>query len=351
MNIIIEQDLNKWIKLGEEVSNQLSVPLQHAAMVLRGALSMGRKVLSCGNGGSAGDAQHIASELVNRFETERMALPAISLVPDSSVVTAIANDYGYEVLFSRQVEALGQSGDVLLAFSTSGNSINVMRAIEAAHHRNMRVIAFTGKDGGKIAKMLGKQDVEIRVPSNETARIQEMHLFSIHSLCKYIDLHFTGQQFQKPEKIQFDHASLATLTAGLMPIVFTNGVFDILHRGHVHILQQAKKLGAYLVVGINSDASVRRLGKGSDRPINSENDRAALIAALECVDFVTIFNEDTPAQLISTIKPDVLVKGGDYQLDQIAGADFVKQNGGIVTTIAFEHDRSTTQLITRIRNS
>ncbi|WP_439823298.1 D-glycero-beta-D-manno-heptose 1-phosphate adenylyltransferase [Aquitalea aquatica] len=178
-----------------------------------------------------------------------------------------------------------------------------------------------------------------------------MHLFSIHSLCKYIDLHFTEQQFQKPEKIQFDHASLATLTAGLMPIVFTNGVFDILHRGHVHILQQAKKLGAYLVVGINSDASVRRLGKGSDRPINSENDRAALIAALECVDFVTIFNEDTPAQLISTIKPDVLVKGGDYQLDQIAGADFVKQNGGIVTTIAFEHDRSTTQLITRIRNS
>lgn len=351
MGNVIKSGLESWVQLAEQVAEHVLPSLEKAALVLNSSLTMGRKVLSCGNGGSAGDAQHIASELVNRFETERMALPAVSLVPDSSVVTAIANDYGYEVLFSRQVEALGQSGDVLLAFSTSGNSLNVIRAIEMAKQRNMRVIAFTGKDGGRIASKLSKDDVEIRIPSNETARIQEMHLFAIHSLCKLIDAQFKGKDFSKPDKIQLDHEKLACLTAGLSPVVFTNGVFDILHRGHVHILQEARKLGAYLVVGVNSDHSVRRLGKGSDRPVNSESDRAALIAALECVDFVTVFDEDTPAQLIATIKPDVLVKGGDYQPEQIAGADFVKRHGGTVTTIAFEHDRSTTQLLARIRNS
>jgi phosphoheptose isomerase len=341
------------IEQGQEVKKHciehLPDILARAAEIIIGSLQMGGKLLTCGNGGSAGDAQHIASELVNRFETERMALGAIALVPDSSVVTAIANDYSYEVLFSRQVEALGRPGDVLLAFSTSGNSKNVVQAIHAAHARGMRVVAFTGKDGGFIGKILSKFDAEVRVPAQDTARIQEIHLLGIHSVCKAIDLHFSGKSFCLPGKVQLDWQALAQLIRGLQPLVFTNGVFDLLHRGHIHSLQRARQEGAYLVVGINSDTSVKRLGKGSDRPIQNQNDRAEILAALSCVDFVTIFDEDTPEDLIKTLNPDVLVKGGDYSIESIVGADFVTQNGGRVVTIPFEHDRSTSKTIQKIR--
>lgn len=323
-------------------------PLHRASEVLIGALQMGRKVLTCGNGGSAGDAQHIASELVNRFETERAALAAIALVPDSSVVTAIANDYDYEVLFSRQVEALGREGDVLIAFSTSGNSRNVLRAVEAAQARKMAVLAMTGKDGGMLAKQLGRFDVEVRAPADSTARIQEIHLLVIHALCKALDAHFTTRTLTAPSPVQTDWRQLVALTRGLRPLVFTNGVFDILHRGHVSYLQKARGLGACLVVGVNSDASARRLGKGPERPIQHQEDRAHIVAGLSCVEFVTIFDDDTPAQLVEALEPDVLVKGGDYERRAIAGAEFVLARGGTVQTIEFEHDRSTTDIVRKI---
>lgn len=318
--------------------------LARATNALSGALCMRRKVLTCGNGGSAGDAQHLASELVNRFETERMALAAISLVPDSSVVTAIANDYSYEVLFSRQVDALGCEGDVLIAFSTSGNSRNIVLAIDAAHRRGMKVIAMTGKDGGDVARLLDRFDVEVRAPANDTARIQEIHLLAIHSICKALDAHFTGDKIQRP-KLQADWQHLAELTNALRPLVFTSGVFDVLHRGHVTYLQTARRMGAYLVVGVNSDASVRRLGKGQERPIQPDEDRMHILAGLECVDFVTIFDEDTPVQLIEVLVPDVLVKGGDYPPQHMVGADFVKAHGGRVEVINFEHQRTTSQIV------
>ncbi|MGR6034219.1 MAG: phosphoheptose isomerase [Candidatus Nitrosoglobus sp.] len=145
------------------------------------------KVLSCGNGGSAADAQHFSSELVNRFERERHSLPALALTTDTSALTSIANDYHYEVVFSRQIEALGNAGDILLAISTTGNSANIVRAIEAAHARDMSIIALTGRDGGKMAPLLAEQDVEIRVPASNTARIQEVHLLVIHCLCDLLD--------------------------------------------------------------------------------------------------------------------------------------------------------------------
>ncbi len=322
--------------------------IERASNVLISALLMGRKVLTCGNGGSAGDAQHFASELVNRFEIERVALPALSLVPDSSVVTAIANDYSYDVLFSRQIDALGQNGDVLVVFSTSGNSRNVLHAIEAAHKRNMLVIAMTGKDGGQVAIKLGRFDVEVRAPAVNTARIQEIHLLVIHTISKIIDARFTSSTLTKPAKVQNDWRVLAETIRGLRPLVFTNGVFDILHRGHVTYLQKARKMGACLVVGVNSDASVRRLGKGPDRPIQDEDDRAHILASLECVDFVTVFHDDTPENLIKTLAPDVLVKGGDYSPQNIVGADFTLSLGGRVESIAIEHERSTTTILRRI---
>lgn len=163
-----------------------------AAHVMVKALIDGKKILSCGNGGSAGDAQHFSSELLNRYERERPSLPAISLACDNSTITAIANDYSYEEVFSKQIKALGQTGDVLLAITTSGNSKNVLLAIEAAHDRGMHVIAMTGKDGGKVSPLMREGDVELRVPANKTNRIQETHLLMIHCLCDLIDRQLFG---------------------------------------------------------------------------------------------------------------------------------------------------------------
>ena len=172
----------------------LGPSIEQASQLMVNALLNERKILSCGNGGSAGDAQHFSSELLNRFERERPSLPAIALTTDSSTITSIANDYSYEEVFSKQIRALGQSGDVLLAISTSGNSANVMQAIQAAHDRDMLVVALTGRDGGAMTSLLLPDDVEIRVPARSTARIQEVHLLAIHCLCDLIDRQLFGSE-------------------------------------------------------------------------------------------------------------------------------------------------------------
>jgi D-sedoheptulose 7-phosphate isomerase len=169
-------------------------PIAQAIELMFNALSNGNKILSCGNGGSAGDAQHFAAELVGRFERERFPLPAISLSTDTSIITAIGNDYNFDEIFRKQVQALGQAGDILLAISTSGNSANVTAAVEAALEREMRVVALTGKDGGKLGRMLTDADVHINVPHTRTARIQEVHLVAIHSICDGIDVALFGEE-------------------------------------------------------------------------------------------------------------------------------------------------------------
>lgn len=166
---------------------ELIIPIKHAANCISDSLLNEGKVLSCGNGGSAGDAQHFSAELLNRFEIERPGLPAVALTTDSSTLTAIANDYEYDQIFSKQILALGTNKDVLLAISTSGNSPNIVKAVQAAHERNMQVLSLTGNKGGKLAKLLKGDDIEIRVPSDRTARIQEIHLLVIHCLCDIID--------------------------------------------------------------------------------------------------------------------------------------------------------------------
>lgn len=165
----------------------LADPIAAAVERMTTAFKAGNKILSCGNGGSAADAQHFSAELVCRFERERPGLPAVALTTDSSALTAISNDYHYDEVFAKQVSALGQAGDVLLAISTSGNSANVIRAIEAAHEKGLTVVALTGRNGGNIARLLQDDDVEIRVPADSTARIQEVHLLTIHCLCHQID--------------------------------------------------------------------------------------------------------------------------------------------------------------------
>ena len=175
-----------------EASRSLVAPIARGATLLAAALRSGGKVLACGNGGSAADAQHFAAELINRFEVERAPLAAVALTTDSSTLTSIANDYAYEQVFSKQVRGIGRRGDVLLAISTSGNSRNVIEAMQAAHELGMRVIALTGGGGGKMAALLSGEDVHICVPHKRTARIQEVHLLALHCLCDGIDFQLAG---------------------------------------------------------------------------------------------------------------------------------------------------------------
>jgi len=192
MQARIRLNFEQSIRTKQEAVEALVEPIARAAGTMVEALLSNHKVMSCGNGGSAGDAQHFSSEMLNRFEMERPGLPAIALTTDSSTLTSIANDYAYEEIFSKQVRALGQSGDLLLAISTSGNSENLIRAIEAAHERDVTVIALTGRDGGRMADSLTGRDIEIRVPGASTARIQEVHLLCIHCICDLVDRRLLG---------------------------------------------------------------------------------------------------------------------------------------------------------------
>ncbi|MDB9968067.1 phosphoheptose isomerase [Gammaproteobacteria bacterium] len=188
----IGQHFQDSIAIKQQSLEVLIEPIHRAGEAMVNSLLKNGKILSCGNGGSAGDAQHFSAELLNRFEKERPGLPAMALTTDSSTLTAIANDYSYEEIFSKQVSALGQAGDVLLAISTSGNSANVAAAMKAAQEREMLTVVLSGNDGGTMASMLGEQDIEIRVPSRRTARIQEVHLVVIHCLCDFIDTQLFG---------------------------------------------------------------------------------------------------------------------------------------------------------------
>jgi D-sedoheptulose 7-phosphate isomerase len=175
-----------------EASQSLGAPIARAGALLAGALRAGGKVHACGNGGSAADAQHFAAELINRFEIERAPLAAVALTTDSSTLTSIANDYAYEQVFSKQVRGIGRRGDVLLAISTSGNSRNVIEAMQAARQIGMRTVALTGNGGGKMAGLVSADDVHICVPHKRTARIQEVHLLALHCLCDAIDFQLSG---------------------------------------------------------------------------------------------------------------------------------------------------------------
>ncbi len=181
------------IQIKTDAVDKLAPVIADAAAAIANALLNEKKVLACGNGGSAADAQHFSAEMLNRFEMERPGLPAIALTTDSSTLTSIANDYQFAEIYSKQIRALGHEGDVLLAISTSGESHNIVHAIDAAHDRNMIVIALTGREGGQIADLMNKNDFEIRVPTWSTARIQEVHIMVIHSLCDLIDLQLLGQ--------------------------------------------------------------------------------------------------------------------------------------------------------------
>ena len=180
-------------RIENNMLNSMQNPIAIAAQLMTHCLLSGKKVLSCGNGGSASQAQHFSSIMLNRYEMERPGLPAITLTSDTSTLTSIANDYNYDIIFSKQIQALGQSEDILFAITTSGNSANIIKAIDAAHERGLHIITLTGRNGGEATTRLRPDDVEIRIPSDSTPRIQEAQLLVIHCLCDLIDHQLTGQ--------------------------------------------------------------------------------------------------------------------------------------------------------------
>jgi phosphoheptose isomerase len=349
---------------GARVRTDLDVDaIARAAELMRDAVLAGRKVLLCGNGGSAADAQHIAAELVGRYVLERRPLPAIALTTDTSALTAIANDYGYEHVFARQVEALGAPGDVLVAITTSGTSKNVVAAVEVARRIGMKVIGLTGAGG---AAFVAGCDAGVAVPSKVTARIQECHITIGHLLCEALDEAFApaparagapagrdeaGPQSSKlmtlPELVTWREAQRARKRT----VVWTNGVFDVLHIGHLQSLRGAKAFGDVLIVGVNGDASVRAL-KGPDRPIYPCPERVEMLAALELVDAVVVFDDATPERMLAAVKPDVHAKGADYAPPDgkpIPEAAVVAAYGGRVEFIKLVAGRSSTTTIARLR--
>lgn len=188
----IKHQFNDSIATKQAALAAMAAPIEAAINLMVASLKADGKIMACGNGGSAADSQHFAAELLNRFERERPPLAAVALTTDTSTLTSIANDYRYEDVFAKQVQALGRAGDVLLAISTSGNSPNVIEAIRAAHARNVRVVALTGRKGGRMNELLQDDDVHLCVPAERTARIQEVHLLTLHCLCDGIDTLILG---------------------------------------------------------------------------------------------------------------------------------------------------------------
>jgi phosphoheptose isomerase len=325
--------------------------LVQATELVRGRLAAGGKVLIFGNGGSASDAQHIAAELVGRYVRERPGMPAIALNTDTSALTAIGNDYGYEAVFSRQVEALGSPGDVAIGISTSGNSPNVVAALVTAKTMGLSTIAFVG---GKRSKCHQMADVTIGVPATETARIQECHILLGHILCELLDARASDTT---TAAVAVHHGVTEQLIAEReewrmagVRVVMTNGVFDLLHAGHLTSLEAARDLGDVLIVAINDDSSVRRL-KGDSRPIVNADDRGRLLAGLEVVDRVVIFDDDHTGPVVAALQPDVWCKGAEYadrDPATIPEIPVVHSYGGEVAFLPMVPGRSTTATVERL---
>lgn len=191
---LLTQHFHDHIEVAQRSLESLLDPLEQAITLCHRTVTTNGKVLACGNGGSAADSQHFVAELVGRFERERQPLAAVSMSTDTSILTAVGNDYGFEQVFSRQVTALGQQGDILLGISTSGNSANVLKAVDAAHEKGMNVIALTGRDGGQMSARLNDNDVHLCVPHPRTMRIQEMHIVLLHLICEGVDALILGEK-------------------------------------------------------------------------------------------------------------------------------------------------------------
>lgn len=317
------------------------------ADAITNAFNSGNRVYAFGNGGSASQSQHFTTELIGRFKGNRKSLPAISLCTDTAAMTAISNDFGFDFVFSRQVESLVEPGDVVIGFTTSGTSPNVLAGLAEAKKQGGFTVLISGNKG-LIAPETG--DLVIEVGGRETAIIQEVHLGLIHIVCELIESNM-GFSKGEVEKItpRFIHGS--NISEIQIPshesIVWVNGCFDLLHEGHLQLLNKASRLGSFLVVGINSDESVKRL-KGNSRPYISEETRARTLLQFPFVELVVIFSEDTPLTVLKSLRPAKVVKGPEYQGKDYPERSFLNEIGCSIFYTDEVLGVSTTKIVDRI---
>lgn len=323
-----------------------------AGAAIVSSLRSGGKLVVFGNGGSAADAQHIAAEFVGRFVKDRRPLAALALTTDSSGLTAIGNDFGFREVFARQVVALGRHSDVVLAISTSGRSENVLRGVDAARSLGMLTIGLSGAAQSPLSDVV---DISIRAPGDATAEVQESHLAIEHAICAIVERLYQAETpiTLNPNRVVPlpELVSLRERWRSLgLTVVWTNGCYDLLHTGHLSSFEAARKLGDVLVVGVNGDESVRKL-KGDGRPVTPDKERAALVASLRPVDWVTVFDETTPERVLSLVRPDIHCKGAEYAVGgrPMPERELVESFGGCVVYLPLTEGRSTTQVIRRIR--
>lgn len=355
-----------------DVAQACAGSVARAARATAGSLREGGKVLTFGNGGSAADAQHLAAELVGRFVADRPGLAGIALTTDTSALTAISNDYGFERVFARQVESLGRPGDIAIAISTSGSSPNVLAGVEAARAGGITTVGLTGGHDNPLA---GLVDIPIVVPSEENPRVQECHLALEHVLCECVESLMFPTVAEPPVERAMSAAAgrspapapAASKVVGIdellaereawrkegKTVVWTNGCFDLVHVGHIQSLEAARHLGDVLVVGLNDDRAVRHL-KGDERPVVPAPERAVLVAALEAVTRVVVFPDVTPERVLRRLQPDVHCKGADYAPPDgapIPELETVQAYGGRVEFLPVVEAVSTSSLIDRVRAS
>ncbi len=347
MHSVIERSIQARYRQLLSISDAQMTLTNALARNIAAAFSSGHRVYAFGNGGSAAQAQHFTTELIGRFKGNRKSLPAISLTADTSAVTAIANDFGFDSVFSRQLESLAQPGDVVIGFTTSGTSANVLMGLEEAKRNGASTVLICGNKGDSKAHLA---DLVLEVGGSVTAIIQEIHLTLIHIICENVEFELglaepSAKDFTP--RIVHDYEILNIQRPAQESIVWVNGCFDLLHEGHLRLLNTASKSGSFLVVGINSDESVRRL-KGPKRPYVPEASRARTLLELPFVDQVVIFSGDDPTNVLKDLKPNVVVKGPEYRDRDYPEKSFLTEIGCSVICIDGVEGASSTQIAGRI---
>jgi len=321
---VISRELRKRYLQLMKVSGQQILQIEKLAQDISEGFKSGKRLYAFGNGGSAAEAQHFTTELIGRFKESRKSLPAISLCSDSTALTCIANDFGYDEIFSRQVEGLVEAGDIVIGFTTSGKSKNVLFGLQSAKKMHGKAVLVTGNNDVSDEFEF---DTILQIGGSETAVIQELHLSIIHILCDLIEINM-GLAPRIPKesgpKIVYDHQFNKDILPDKNLITWVNGCFDILHEGHLMLLNEAANLGGSLIVGINSDTAVKKL-KGENRPFITELNRARTLAQFPLVDLVVIFDSEDPVDILTKIHPNAVVKGSTYEKIEYPEKEFLKK--------------------------
>ncbi|WP_087485827.1 SIS domain-containing protein [Brachybacterium massiliense] len=340
------------LRYGASLLERDSESIARAGLLLGQVLTSGGRAYVFGNGGSAACATHFAAEFTGRLKKDRRPLPVISLTTDTSALTAIANDYGYEDVFSRQVTALAGPGDLVIGLSTSGTSANVRKAFAAAHQAGATTLGLVGQHDGLGAR----HTIGVDLP--ETARVQELHDLVLHEIAQIAEREVVTDLEWDTSACPFPFHLAETdlpafrewIEATGQSLATTNGVFDLLHSGHAASISEARRSADRLVLLINSDASVRALSKGPERPIRGEQERIADLSRLPAVDHVVVMEDQDPRRLLALLTPTIHAKGAEYAGAPLLEEETVVAGGGRIMYIERVEGFSTTSQVEKSRS-